>query len=82
VHAEVRQIDSNFVDYYNKEAYSQIVEPGQTIILNGWYRESEKIGAVATQSDVDFEIEPANSWCGRFLACANHPQTIVRVRLG
>ena len=77
VYCEALQIESNFLSEYNQSPRFPITDPSASIVLSYWYR--AKLGGIATQSDLAFTIRPANSPWGKFRACTNHPQTVVRV---
>lgn len=77
VYCEALQIDSNFLNHYNKSPRFHITSPSDSIVMNGWYR--SKLGDLAKQSTADIIVTPANTHWGRFRACTHHPQIVVRV---
>lgn len=77
VYCEALQIDDNFLSAYNQFPRINIDNPHTSLVINGWYRAT--LGNLSTQSDVPLKIKPSNCWWGKFKACINHPQVIVRV---
>lgn len=77
IYCEALQIDQNFLSVYNHSPRFSISDPHSAIVINGWYR--ARLGAQSTQSDAQLEISPCNSLRGKFNACTNHPQVVVRV---
>lgn len=77
VYCEALQIESNFLDKYNRKPRIPITDPSSSIVLNGWYRAF--LGGIATQSECDLTVKLANGPWGKFRACTHHPQTVVRV---
>jgi hypothetical protein len=77
LYCEALQIDENFLHHYNKPQRISITSPASSIVMNGWYR--SKLGNLVKQSTAQISIKPANGHCGRFMACAHHPQVVVRV---
>jgi len=77
VYCEALQIDLNFLRRYNQKPRRTIDSPTESIVMSGWYR--LKLGDIQTQSTVQISIAPANCHWGRFRACIDHPQIIVRV---
>jgi len=77
IYCEALPIDRNFLKRYNQAPRISITEPSLSLVINGWYR--AKLGGISTQSSLELVIKPRNCWLGRFLACADHPQIVVRV---
>ena len=77
IYCETLQIDRNFLTFYNKLPRIEITNPQNTLVINGWYR--AKLGGLNSQTDIEITVTPFNSWYGKFMACIDHPQTIVRV---
>jgi hypothetical protein len=77
IYCEALQIDKNFLSAYNMPPRITISSPESTLVINGWYR--AKLGGLSTQSDIALHIKPSNCWWGKFKACTDHPQIIVRV---
>ena len=77
VYCEALQIDSNFLSSYNQSPRINIKDPQSAIVVGAWYRAA--LGGLDTQQDVSLKVRPCNSMWGRFMACAHHPQTVVRV---
>lgn len=77
VYCEALQIDKNFLSAYNQYPRVNIDNPQSTLVINGWYR--AVLGGLLAQSDVSLHIKLSNSWWGKFKACTDHPQVIVRV---
>ena len=76
VYCETLQIDTNFLEKYNQAPRFSITDPASSLVIGAWYR--DKLGVV-TQSDIPLTVKARNSWFGRFRACADHPQIVVRV---
>ena len=77
VYCEALQIDNNFLEIYNKSSRLTITDPTSSLVLSGWFR--AKLGGLTTQSEVLLSIKPSNCLWGKFKACTDHPQTVVRV---
>jgi hypothetical protein len=77
VYCEALQIDKNFLDQYNAAPRISICNPQGAIVLNAWYR--AKLGGLQTQEEASIEVHRCNSFWGKFKACTDHPQTVVRV---
>lgn len=77
VYCESLQIDANFLSAYNQFPRIAISSPKDALEIGGWYRAA--LGGLPTQSNVQLEIKSCNSWWGKFKACTDHPQTVVRV---
>ena len=76
VHCETLQIDENFLARYNQPPRSNIVPNTNVVIMNEWYR--TRLGCPQTFRDYDLNIQPANCLWGKFWACIEHPQIIIR----
>jgi hypothetical protein len=74
---EALQIDQNFLDEYNQSPRFAITDPNSSLVLGQWYRTG--LGGLAAQSEVALTIKAANGWWGRFRACTDHPQIVVRL---
>jgi hypothetical protein len=77
VYCEALQIENNFLSAYNQSPRISITEPEASLVISGWYRAG--LGDLSTQADVPLKIKPSNCWWGKFKACTDHPQIIVRV---
>lgn len=77
VYCEALQIENNFLSEYNQPNRISITKPEATLVISGWYRAA--LGDLPTQKDVPLNIKPSNCWWGKFKACIDHPQIIVRV---
>lgn len=77
IYCEALQIDSNFLMTYNQPPRIHISNPENVLVINGWYRAA--LGGLSSQSEIPLDIKPYNSWWGKFQACTDHPQVIVRV---
>ena len=77
IYCEALQIDANFRDIYNQSPRITIDNSQTAIVINGWYR--AKLGGLPTQENIPLTIQPCDSMCGHFMACVDHPQTVVRV---
>lgn len=77
VYCEALQIEKNFLSAYNQSPRISITKPQATLVISGWYRAA--LGDLSTQADIPLKIKPSNCWWGKFKACTDHPQIIVRV---
>lgn len=77
VYCETLQIDENFLNQYNQHPRFIIHKPSKALVIGAWYRNS--LGGLQTQSDVNLKVTICNSWWGKFKACTDHPQVVVRV---
>jgi hypothetical protein len=77
IYCEALQIDTNFLRKYNQSPRINITDPVSSLVINDWFR--VKLGGLATQSDVPLTIKPSECWWGKFKACTDHPQIVVRV---
>ena len=76
-YCEALQIENNFLTAYNQSPRISITDPKATLVISGWYRAA--LGDLSTQADVSLNIKPSNCWWGKFNACTDHPQIVVRV---
>jgi len=79
VYCEALKIDRNFLDEYNQPPRFSITDPKNSIVIGYWYR--WKLGEIATQADHEFDVRPSNGCWGKFRACAQHPQIVVRIAI-
>ena len=77
VYCEALQIENNFLSTYNQSPRVSISDPQAALVISGWYRAA--LGDLSTKADVPLNIKPSNCWWGKFKACTDHPQIIVRV---
>lgn len=77
VYCEALQIDDNFLAEYNKSPRFTIAQPTSSIVMGAWFR--AKLGGLPTQTDIHLVVSPANCCWGRFKACVDHPQIVVRL---
>jgi hypothetical protein len=77
VHCEVLKIDTNFKKRYEQGNTNNIQEDTDAIVLNEWYR--SKLGIRTTQVDEPVQVTVANGCLGKFCACIDHPQVVVRL---
>lgn len=77
VYCEALQIDTNFLEKYNQSPRVSIANPASSLVIGAWYR--AKLGGVATQADIPLIIKASNCLFGKFKACIDHPQIVVRV---
>src|SRR5947209_1944179 len=64
---------------YNQPPRYTIADPKNSIVIGGWYR--AKLGGVATQADHDLDVRTSNGCWGKFWACTQHPQIVVRIAI-
>lgn len=76
VYCEVLSIDQNFLREYNKPPRIKIADPDSALVAAKWYR--QRLG-VETRTEAEIEPAPANCAWGRFRACLDHPQVVVRL---
>ena len=76
-YCEALQIDKNFLSLYNQSPRITIHNTQTALVINSWYRAA--LGGLSTQSEVTLNIKHSNCWWGKFKACTDHPQIIVRV---
>jgi len=77
VYCEALQIDTNFLGIYNQSPRLPITDPASSIVVSAWFR--AKLGGLDTRSDVPLIVKPSECYWGKFKACTDHPQTVVRV---
>ena len=86
VYCEALQIDTNFLEKYNHSncpaachamTRFTITDPTSSLVVGGWFR--AKLGGLTTQSDVPLTIKSSDCLWGKFKACTDHPQIVVRV---
>jgi hypothetical protein len=78
VFCEALQFERNFLAKYSgSPPRIAIDKPESAIVMSAWYR--ARLGDLETQHDYPLSVVSANSWYGKFRACADHPQTVVRV---
>ena len=77
VYCEALQIDTNFLNKYNQLKRFPITDPASSLVVNNWFR--AKLGGLVTQLDEPLIINPSDYWWGKFKACTDHPQIVVRV---
>lgn len=77
VYCEALQIENNFLRAYNQYPRISISDTKSALVIGGWYRAA--LGGLSTQADVPLNIKPANCCWGKFKACTDHPQIVVRV---
>jgi hypothetical protein len=70
-------IDGNYLRRYNDGGRIHIESPSEAIVMNEWYR--SKLGYRTQETVQAMTIAPANNLWGRFRACTDHPQVVVRV---
>lgn len=76
IYCEALQIESNFLHIYNQPPRITISDPKNSIVMNGWYR--DKLG-LKTQVDIPLNIKDMDNPWGKFKACTDHPQIVVRL---
>ena len=77
VYCEILQIDQNFIRRYNKAATYKIAAPADAVVMSAWYR--QRLGYSTQETISAMTTQPANGVWGRFRACTDHPQVVVRV---
>ena len=77
VYCEALQIDENFLAHYNQSPRRNISDRACAVVMNEWYR--SRLGCSDTQTEYPLEIKRANHLCGKFCACIQHPQIVVRL---
>lgn len=78
VYCEHLKIDDNFINIYNASIKEKINRIERTIVISQWYRGKLDID---TKGRYDLQITPANCLWGRFRACTDHPQLVVRLSI-
>lgn len=78
VYCEALQLDDNYVAEYDGGRRRRKIggDVGGVITMGDWYR--KKLG-VKKNSQVPFVICPCNGLWGKFWACMDHPQVVVRL---
>lgn len=89
VFCQVREVDDNFIKWYNQPGRIPITSRQQTIVMSGWYRGA--LGFLETTGDDnktnrrELDVQPAgmSAWAG-LRAASHHPDLVVRLstRLG
>lgn len=77
IYCEALQIDSNFLADYNQSPRISIEDPQDTLVISAWYRAN--LGGMSTRNVLSLEIRSCNTWFGKFRACIDHPQVVVRL---
>jgi hypothetical protein len=77
IHCEALQIDSSFLKGYNQSPRFHITNPQDALVVGAWYRAG--LGGISTQAVSSLEVRARNSWLGKFRACIDHPQVVVRL---
>lgn len=77
IYCEALQIDLNFLKQYNQSPRFSITNASNTLVIGAWYRAS--LGNLHSQKEVNLQVFQCNSWWGRFMACTDHPQVVVRL---
>lgn len=77
IYCEALQIDKNFLSFYSQSIRITINDPQNALVISGWYRAA--LGDLSTKSDVQLYVNPSNSLWGKFKACTDHPQIVVRM---
>ena len=79
VSCEALENDDNSIKESNQPPRISINAEGNTIVMNGWYRNS--LAGAATRLEHNLVISEANGWCGRFRATIGHPQSLFAYQL-
>lgn len=81
IFCEALQLESNFLNCYNRPGRRQIADSGSSIVLSHWYR--AMLGPpgqpLRTGAEILLNIVAANSFWARLRAQWQHPQLVVRV---
>lgn len=77
IYCEALQIDRNFLKSYNQPGRRRIEDATRAIVMGAWYRAA--LGGIEVGAPTVLEIEPRNSSLAKFLACKDHPQSVVRL---
>ncbi|TWO71448.1 hypothetical protein FN976_11065 [Caenimonas sedimenti] len=77
IHVEALKFEENFLNAYNQPGRAKITDPANSLVIGGWHR--ALLGDLPTKEDVPIAIKSSGGWWGRFQACVDHPQTVVRV---
>lgn len=73
VYCEAMQIDGNFLRNYRHP----LQDPAHSIVMGGWYR--AKLGNIPKQTEIELTVKACDTPWGKFRACLDHPQIVVRV---
>lgn len=76
VYCEALNIDKNFLAEYNQKSRLCIRENVATIVISDWYR--KKLGDIQKKPH-NLKISLSNGYYGKFMACMQHPQIVVRL---
>lgn len=79
IYCEALQIEENFLKNYNQGPRCHITEPESSLVIGFWYRDALEIDK--TQQDFPLDVEPCNTYWGRYKACEYHPQIVIRVAI-
>jgi len=77
IYCEALQIERNFLTQYNQSPRYTITDPASSLVIGAWHRHG--LGGLRLQSDAQLSVQAANSWWGKFAACIDHPQIVVRL---
>jgi len=77
VYCEALMIDHNYKNAYKIGFTHELPENEAVITINSWYR--KKLGIKETNKDYLLSVRPSNHLLGKFMACIQHPQVVVRV---
>jgi hypothetical protein len=78
IYCEAMQIDDNFLrDYNNSDYRYPLSDPAHSIVMGGWYR--AKLGDIPKQIEIELTVKACDTRWGKFRACLDHPQIVVRV---
>ena len=77
IYCEALMIDHNYKEAYKSGWTYNLPSDSPIITINSWYR--KKLGIEKTNTEYELKIKPANHFFGKFSACYQHPQIVVRV---
>ena len=77
VYCEALKIDKGFKARYMQGNTVKITDPGNSLIMNEWYR--KKLGIYKTKIEEDISVSEENHLIGYIMASIQHPQIIVRL---
>lgn len=77
VYCEILQIDQNFIRRYNDAATYKISSAKDAVVMNAWYR--HRLGYTTQETIQAMTTQEVDGFLGRFRACVDHPQVVVRV---
>lgn len=77
IYVEALKFEDNFLNAYNQRGRSKITEQATSLIIGGWHR--ALLGDLATKEAATVEIRTSDGPWGKFRACFDHPQIVVRV---